>query len=51
MDDKGGKLARDYAPSAEIRALIESYDRDGSMAFEDEPGTWDRETKDSGGSA
>lgn len=47
VDDKGGKLARDYAPSAEIRALIESYDRDGSMAFEDEPGTWDRETKDS----
>lgn len=38
--DKGGKKARDFAPSKEIRELISVSDKMGAMGFEDEPGTW-----------
>ncbi|PNH01707.1 Zygote-specific protein 3 [Tetrabaena socialis] len=45
--DKAGKMARDFAPSKEVRELILAYDADGPMAFEDAPGTWSKQSKGS----
>ncbi|MEW5307255.1 MAG: hypothetical protein WDW36_009663 [Sanguina aurantia] len=43
VEDKTGKKAREFAPSAEIHRLITMFDANGSIAFEDAPGTWRRE--------
>lgn len=40
--------ARDFAPSIEVKKLIEAYDAEGPMAFEDEAGTWIKNHKDKG---
>lgn len=29
-----------FAPTADIRSLIEAYDKSGAMSFEDAPGSW-----------
>ncbi|KXZ41364.1 hypothetical protein GPECTOR_520g502 [Gonium pectorale] len=47
VEDKSNRKARDFAPSKEIRELITAYDKDGSMAFEDAPGTWTKQSKES----
>ena len=35
-------------PSIEIKKLVDAYDKDGCMAFEDEPGSWIKDYKDKG---
>lgn len=45
---QGGKRPRDYAPEFEIAELIKTFDVNGSMAFEDAPGSWTTSKNENG---
>lgn len=48
LADKAGKKAREVASSKDLQALLQDYDKDGSEAFEDQPGTWMKGKNDKG---